>query len=74
MLADGDAAVPVRRWQRVQWQYEAFTSGALTSKRTRPHPQPPVSAEIAWEAMCLSYANAGAASTPSTASAPRSVS
>jgi hypothetical protein len=24
-----DAAVPVRRWQRVQWQYEALNSGSL---------------------------------------------
>jgi hypothetical protein len=32
----------VRRWQRVQWQYEADTNGSLTSYRTAPHPQPPV--------------------------------
>ena len=37
------AAVPVRRWQRVQWQYPAETSGALTSNRTPPQRQPPVS-------------------------------
>ena len=42
MRADGAAAVPVRRWQRVQWQYPAETSGSVTSKRTPPHMQPPV--------------------------------
>jgi hypothetical protein len=26
-----DAAVPVRRWQRLQWQYEADTSGEVSS-------------------------------------------
>lgn len=26
-----DAAAPVRRWQRVQWQYEAETSGSSIS-------------------------------------------
>jgi hypothetical protein len=26
-----DAAVPLRRWQRVQWQYEAETRGSVTS-------------------------------------------
>jgi hypothetical protein len=31
MRACGEAAVPVRRWQRVQWQYEALTSGSLIS-------------------------------------------
>ena len=44
--AFGDAAVPVRRWQRVQWQYAADRGGALTSKRTRPQPQPPVSGSV----------------------------
>jgi hypothetical protein len=29
--ACGDAAVPVRRWQRVQWQYAAETSGSVIS-------------------------------------------
>jgi hypothetical protein len=32
----------VRRWQRVQWQYEALCSGSTTSKRTQPQRQPPV--------------------------------
>ena len=41
--ADAAAAVPDRCWQRVQWQYAEATSGALISKRTAPHPQPPVS-------------------------------
>jgi hypothetical protein len=26
-----EAAVPLRRWQRVQWQYDAETSGASIS-------------------------------------------
>ena len=34
--------MPVRRWQRVQWQYVAETSGAVSSKRTAPQPHPPV--------------------------------
>src|SRR4051794_32993396 len=39
-----DAAVPVRRWQRVQWQYcDAMKRDSSTSKRTPPHMQPPVS-------------------------------
>jgi len=29
--ADTEAAAPVRRWQRVQWQYAAKTSGAVIS-------------------------------------------
>jgi hypothetical protein len=29
--ADAAAAVPVRRWHLVQWQYDAETSGAVTS-------------------------------------------
>jgi hypothetical protein len=29
--AFADAAVPVRRWQRVQWQYPAETGGSVTS-------------------------------------------
>jgi len=37
-----DAAVPDRRRQRVQWQYDAETNGSETSKRTAPQPQPPV--------------------------------
>ena len=32
---------PVRRWQRVQWQYDAERNGRATSKRTAPQPQPP---------------------------------
>jgi hypothetical protein len=36
------AAEPVRRWQRVQWQYAAETNGFDTSNRTAPHPHPPV--------------------------------
>ena len=42
MLADGEAAVPVRRWQRVQWQYPAARAGSVSSKRTPPHRQRPV--------------------------------
>ena len=41
-LAFAEAAAPVRRWQRVQWQYDAETNGAVTSKRTAPQPHPPV--------------------------------
>jgi hypothetical protein len=37
-----DAAVPVRRWQRVQWQYMEAWKGSVTSKRTAPQLQPPV--------------------------------
>src|SRR3954470_460710 len=37
-----DDAVPVRRWQRVQWQYSAVTGGSVSSKRTAPQPQPPL--------------------------------
>jgi hypothetical protein len=29
--ACAEAAVPVRRWQRVQWQYDAETSGVSIS-------------------------------------------
>jgi hypothetical protein len=29
--ACAEAAVPLRRWQRVQWQYDAETSGASIS-------------------------------------------
>jgi hypothetical protein len=43
--AFADAAVPVRRWQRVQWQYDAETNGAVSSKRTAPHPHEPVRTE-----------------------------
>src|SRR5829696_6767790 len=39
--ADDD--VPVRRWQRVQWQYHDASSGAWTAKETAPHRQWPVS-------------------------------
>ena len=39
----GEAGVPVRRWQRVQWHQPASSSGASTSKRTAPHTHPPVS-------------------------------
>jgi hypothetical protein len=38
-----EAAVPVRRWQRVQWHQTAETGGSITSKRMPPHMQPPVS-------------------------------
>jgi hypothetical protein len=31
MRACGDAAVPVRRWQRVQWQYVIASNGAVIS-------------------------------------------
>jgi hypothetical protein len=41
--ACGDADEPVRRWQRVQWHQLADTSGSVTSKRTPPQLQPPVS-------------------------------
>ncbi len=41
-LACADAAVPVRRWQRVQWQYVIAPSGSRISKRTPPQRQPPV--------------------------------
>jgi hypothetical protein len=41
-----EAAVPVRRWQRVQWQYCAETGGAVTSKRTAPQLHPPVSRKL----------------------------
>jgi len=34
--------VPVRRWQRVQWQYPAMTGGAVISQRAFPQKQPPV--------------------------------
>src|SRR2546422_5926827 len=46
MRACADAAAPVRRWQRVQWQYPADTSGSETSKRTPPHRQPPVRGRV----------------------------
>src|SRR4051794_26102298 len=35
-------ALPVRRWQRLQWQNAAPTSGAATSNETAPHMQLPV--------------------------------
>src|ERR1700758_3288830 len=41
-LACADAAVPVRRWHRVQWQYPALRGRSDTSKRTPPHMQCPV--------------------------------
>ena len=31
MRACADAPEPVRRWQRVQWQYDAETSGSSIS-------------------------------------------
>jgi hypothetical protein len=31
MRAEQAAAEPVRRWQRVQWQYDAETSGSEIS-------------------------------------------
>lgn len=40
--ACADAAVPVRRWHRVQWQYPADSGRSITSKRTPPHMQCPV--------------------------------
>src|SRR3990172_7255239 len=40
------AAEPVRRWQRVQWQYPADRSGRETSKRTAPHRHAPVSGSV----------------------------
>jgi len=39
--------VPVRRWQRLQWQYVAPWSGSEISYRTAPHMQPPVSGSSA---------------------------
>jgi len=30
----------------VQWQYDAETNGAVTSKRTAPQPQPPVTSAL----------------------------
>ena len=41
--AFADAAAPLRRWQRSQWQELATTSGSVTSTRTAPQLQPPVS-------------------------------
>jgi hypothetical protein len=38
-----DPEVPVRRWQRVQWHQPELTIGSVTSKRTPPQLQPPVS-------------------------------
>jgi len=40
--ACAEAAVPVRRWQRVQWQYPAPSGSSVISKRTPPHMQCPV--------------------------------
>ena len=40
--ACAEAAVPVRRWHRVQWQYPADNGSSVTSKRTPPHMQCPV--------------------------------
>src|SRR3954454_19410199 len=40
--AETDDPTPVRRWQRVQWQYIATSGGSSTAKRTAPQPQPPV--------------------------------
>ena len=37
--ACADAAVPVLRWHRVQWQYPALKGFSVTSKRTPPHMQ-----------------------------------
>ena len=37
-----DADVPERRWQRLQWQYDAERSGFASSKRRAPQPQAPV--------------------------------
>jgi hypothetical protein len=42
-LACTDTVVPVRRRQRVQWQYDALSGTRSTSNRTPPHRQPPVS-------------------------------
>jgi Rrf2 family protein len=40
--ACADAAVPVLRWHRVQWQYPALSGRSVTSKLTPPHRQWPV--------------------------------
>ena len=42
-IALKDCPWPLRIWQRLQWQMPASTKGALTSKRTAPHMQPPLS-------------------------------
>jgi predicted phosphodiesterase len=52
MRPEMDAAVPVRRWQRLQWQYPAETSGSDMSKRTPPHRQPPVSMPARYACAC----------------------
>src|ERR1700735_1631316 len=49
-----DAAVPVRRWHRVQGQYCAETGGAVISKRTAPQPHPPVIRKVVAIARALS--------------------
>ncbi len=41
MRACAEVAPPVRRWQRVQWQYPAWRGASLSSNRTAPHRQPP---------------------------------
>lgn len=40
--ACAEAAVPVRRWHRVQWQYPALSGASVTSNRTPPHMQWPL--------------------------------
>lgn len=42
--------MPERRWQRVQWQYDALSGGAPSSKRTPPQRHPPVRGDS-----CISF-------------------
>ena len=46
--------MPVRRWQRVQWQCATQREGRRASKRTSPHRQRP-------DALVMAAAGAGAA-------------
>ena len=41
-IAFSDHGAPLRRWQRLQWQYPAVSNGAVTSNRTAPHAHAPV--------------------------------
>ena len=52
-----EAAVPVRRWQRVQWQYDAESGASVTSNRTPPQRQPPPSgSDTGWIIFAQAYA------------------
>ena len=48
--AETENAVPVRRWQRLQWQYAAPSRGSETSNFTVPHMQAPVRGALPWGA------------------------